>query len=129
WVRNSTGNYYVVSSSNRQNAEPQPANNFFANFVSYLGNQYPAGWSYNAAQGSLHRTAAGPLDAPPGTGTVYLQQANTWDRSLLYVSNDPRSIRFNLWVFTRSGLAMTSAADNATLWSSGNNAAPYEKGM
>jgi len=131
WVRNSMGNYYMVSSVLRlTDDEPDPpVDNRFANFISYLGGAYPAGWSFNNNSGNVHRGNPGPLDSPPGTGDVFLDANNTWDRSLLYLSSDPRSIRFNMWVFTRSGLAMTSAADNATLWSSSNNAAPYEKGM
>src|SRR5690606_35024824 len=99
---------------------PQPANNRFGNFIAYLGGTYPAGWAYDAPSGRIHRSVAGPLDAPPGTGTVFLTHNNAWDRSLLFGSNDPRSTRFNYWVFTRSGTGALTASANMNLWQSAN---------
>lgn len=132
WIKNSTGNFYVVSASYAKN-NPRPADgvpNRIGNFISYLTNDYPAGWSYNDSAGRWYRAATnGPLDAVPGGGPISLEHGNSWDRSLFYCSNDPRSIRFNMWTFVRSGPEMKTAAGQAKLWSSTNNAAPYEKGF
>jgi Tfp pilus assembly protein PilX len=133
WIRNSTGNYYVVSASYAKN-NPRPADasiaNRIGNFISYLTNDYPAGWSYNDSAGRWYRAATnGPLDAVPGGGPISLEHGNTWDRSLIYCSNDPRSVRFGLWVFVRGGPEMKSAAARATLWAAANTASPYEKGF
>ncbi len=41
------------------------------------------------------------MDAVPGTGNVDFW--GTWDYPYLYLSNDPRSMRFNAWMFDASG--------------------------
>lgn len=127
WFRSNAWQYYIVSSPQRRNAAPQPANNRFGNFIAYLGGAYPAALTYNATTGGLYRFGAGPLDAPPGTGTVFIRHNNSWDRSLLFGSNDPRSTRFNYWIFDRSGTGALAASANMNLWQSANIAA-FAKG-
>lgn len=135
WIRNSMASYYIVSSSPWSGGTSLR----FANFISYLADNYPAGWNYNA-QGVLDYRVA-PNDRAPaqgGNGVIHLRAANTWDFGILYSSNDPRSIRFNAWRFQRRQpngssdpariTASRSASENINLWSSTNTTA-FPKGF
>jgi len=125
WFRIFVANFFVVSSSPRQGG----GNTYFANFISYLGGGYPSGWGLNSGNGKVGQsTKNGPDDTPPGTGATSMIQ-NTWDRSLIFASNDPRSTRFNFWIFTRDSAPVLTAAENMILWSPSNIAAPYQKGL
>ncbi|GAT31869.1 hypothetical protein TSACC_2263 [Terrimicrobium sacchariphilum] len=124
WFNSLGGNFYVVSANARTDGK------YFANFIAYLGGTYPAGWTINANSGAVyHGVTNDPWSSPAGTGTVYLTYNNTWERSLMFASNDPRSTRFNTWMFTRNGTVPLGAARSMLLWSSTNNAAPFEKGF
>jgi hypothetical protein len=125
WFRIVVANFYTVSSSPRNGG----GSNYFGNFISYLGGSYPSGWNLNSVTGKVGQsTKKGPDDTPPDTGATSVIQ-NTWDRSLIFASNDPRSTRFNFWIFTRDNAPALTAAENMILWSPLNIAAPYQKGL
>ncbi|PTX97022.1 hypothetical protein DB345_07550 [Spartobacteria bacterium LR76] len=124
WFNSLGGNFYIVSANARTDGK------YYANFIAYLGGAYPAGWTTNASSGAVyHSVANDPWGTPAGTGIVYLTYNNTWDRSLMYASNDPRSTRLNTWMFTRSGPLSISATQKMILWSSTNIATLFEKGF
>lgn len=123
WFRVYNPSFYIVSST------PHGAGGFFANYISYLGGQYlpEVDWQLNPVTGRVFRDGRGPGASPPGTGSISVIQ-NTWDRSLILASNDPRSTRFNFWAFTRDSNPVFSASKNMNLWLS-SYTTPYTKGF
>lgn len=115
----------VVSASPRRNSPP--SGDFFANYLTPLGGENPTGWNFEPVSGRISVDRKGPLDTPAGTGRIAVIQ-NTWERSLIFAANDPRSTRFNFWVFTRSGVQDVNLAAEMSLWSNAN-ASTYPRGL
>lgn len=125
WFRDVVAQLPVVSSVQRASD-----GQYYANFISYLSGSYPSGWTVDSSTGVVQNSETGdPWSTPGSGGRVYITHDYSWDRSPIFASNDPRSTRFNVWTFLRSGANAASAAEHTTLWSSSNNSAPYQKGF
>lgn len=125
WFRDVLASLPIVSSVQRASDSQ-----YYANFISYLSGPYPSGWTVDSATGAVQNSETGdPWSTPGSGGKVRLTHDNSWDRSPIFASNDPRSTRFNSWVFIRSGLAAALLAEHTILWSSTNNSAPFQKGF
>ncbi len=125
WFRDVVAKLPVVSSVQRTSD-----GKYYANFISYLSGAYPSGWSVDASTGVVQNSETGdPWSTPGSGGRVHLDHDYSWDRSPIFASNDPRSTRFNVWTFLRSGPNTTSAAEQTILWDKSNTATPFEKGF
>lgn len=123
WFRDVVTQLPIVSSVPRSGD-----GKYYANFISYLSGSYPSGWTANAAGVVQNSETGDPWSTPGSGGRVYITHDYSWDRSPIFVSNDPRSTRFNSWTFLRSGSAPTiTAAANTILWPSGSSS--YPKGL
>ncbi len=123
WFRDVVTKLPIVSSVSRSSD-----GKFYANFISYLSGAYPGGWSVDTNSGVVQNSETGdPWSTPGSGGKVHIDHDYSWDRSPIFVSNDPRSTRFNIWTLVRSGSAATSLAASTILWPANNST--YPKGF